>query len=374
MTILGDRLLRVSEDVAARLRRAIEDHGPIAFAEFMELALYGPGGFYERPPVGRAGHFVTSPHVHPVFADLLRVALTELWDGLGRPEPFRLVELGAGDGTLAREMLARFGDAGPWVAYTAVERSPGAGTALADAALTVVGGLDELGPLDGAVVFANELLDNLPFERVRATRAGLVEVRVGLSPDGLDEVEVPCPPDLGALAPALEPGEEATVPTGALHLVDDLASALTGGYALVIDYGSAGGPAGQVHGYRAHRLVEDVLADPGSADITAGVDLDAIARRAEAGGLRRLGLVPQWRALLALGYERWNLEERSRQTDLLDRGLGMEAVRAWGGRSRASLLVDPTGLGRLRWLLLATEGLPPPPWLEEAGRERPPGD
>ena len=49
---------------------AIADHGPITFAEFMELRLYGPGGYYGRSPVGAAGDFVTSPHVHPVFGQL----------------------------------------------------------------------------------------------------------------------------------------------------------------------------------------------------------------------------------------------------------------------------------------------------------------
>ena len=49
---------------------AIRDHGPISFAEYMEIALSGPGGFFERPRSAE-GDFVTSPHVHPVFAQLL---------------------------------------------------------------------------------------------------------------------------------------------------------------------------------------------------------------------------------------------------------------------------------------------------------------
>ncbi len=360
----------MSEDVAGRIREAIRDHGPIAFSEFMEHALYGPGGFYEQPPVGAAGHFVTSPHVHPLFANLLREAFREFWELLHRPDPLRLVELGAGDGTLARALLAGFGPLELDVAYTAVERSPGARTTLADSGMAVVERIDELGPLEDTVVFANELLDNLPFDRLRSTTSGLVEVRVGLG-DGFREVETPCAPELAALGLKLGPGEEATVPSGALRLVSALAEQLRRGYALLIDYGAAGSPAGEVHGYRAHRVLDDVLVDPGTADITAGVDFDAVSRSAGSAGLRTLGLVDQRRALLALGYERWNLEELTRQADLLGRGLGMEAVRAWGGRSRASLLVDPTGIGRLRWLLLGTEDLPRPSWFERAELERP---
>src|SRR5438105_15781162 len=92
------------------IRRAIEERGPISFAEFMELALYGPGGFYEDPPIGEHGHFVTSPHVHPVFGVLLGRCLRSLWEALDRPVPFGVVELGAGDGTLARQLLPALGD------------------------------------------------------------------------------------------------------------------------------------------------------------------------------------------------------------------------------------------------------------------------
>ena len=41
------------------IRAAIEARGPITFAEFMELALYGRGSFYETPPIGPRGDFVT---------------------------------------------------------------------------------------------------------------------------------------------------------------------------------------------------------------------------------------------------------------------------------------------------------------------------
>ena len=109
------------------IRTAIESTGPITFAEFMELALYGPGGFYRTPPVGAGGDFVTSPHVHPVFCELVTEAIRELGDQLGRPT-LRLAEVGAGDRD-ARPVRARRGRQLP-IAYTAVERSPGARTAL----------------------------------------------------------------------------------------------------------------------------------------------------------------------------------------------------------------------------------------------------
>ena len=335
----------MSDQVRRTIADVIRDHGPISFAEFMKLALYGPGGFYERPPVGAGADaaFVTSPHVHPVFAQLLGSALLELWDTLDRPEPFRVTEVGAGDGTLARQLLDAFSEVA--VDYVAVERSPGARKDLA--AIGGVDARDELGG-DPHVVLAHELLDNLPFRRFR----GAHEILVGLDGERLVEE---CAGE----------GEETILPEGALVFVDMLASTLTRGYALLIDYGGSGGSGGPAHGYRSHRVVEDFFEDPGSTDITAGVDLDLIASRAEERGLVELGNVSQHDALMRLGLEAWVRDELSKQTQLLDERRGLEAARTWSGRSRATLLADPAALGRARWLLLATSGLPAPSWIRE---------
>jgi len=336
------------------IRREIGEGGPITFARFMELALYGPGGFYGSPPVGADRDFVTSPHVHPVFGELVARAVRQLWEALGRPEPLRATEAGAGDGTFARTLLAHTGEIP--VRYTAVERSAGA-----RAALATIEGVEVRDRLDAAadLVLANELLDNLPFRVLRGNR----EVRIGREGERLVEILVPADAELGGFASG---GAERVVPVGAFAFVDDLARVLERGYALLIDYGGLGTSGGPVHGYRGHTIVEDVLAAPGTADITAGVDFEPIASRAEADGLVAFPTVTQHDALLALGLAEWLHDELVSQRTQLDTGVGREAVATWSGRSRATLLVDPGGLGRFRWLLLATPGLDRPGWLERA--------
>jgi len=353
----------VSEQAAERLRRLIRDRGPLPFDAFMQEALYGPGGFYEDPPIGVRGDFVTSPHVHPVFSRLVGAAIEELWVAIGRPEPFRLVEAGAGDGTMGRELVDGFARAGIALEYGAVEASAGARSRLGAITPRVVERLAELGPLSPGVVVANELLDNLPFRRVRRRDEAVVEVRIGLDGDRFVEVETPCEAER---LRNLEDGKEAVVPVGALALVEELGASLRTGYALLIDYGSEGGPAGEVHAYRDHRVLDDLLSDPGSADITAGVDHGAIAGHARGCGLVPLGVVRQSSALLALGYEQWARAELSLQGELMNAARGSDAVRAWDARNRARLLVDPSVLGPLWWLLLATPGLPEPAWLARA--------
>jgi SAM-dependent MidA family methyltransferase len=363
------RLGVVSDQVAERVRAAIEDHGPIGFDEYMELTLYGRGGFFEAPPVGSSGHFVTSPHVHPfVFAHCLRDAILDAWFALGEPDALQLVELGAGDGTLAASLLSAFGELPtPRPSYTGVEISAGARDALRARGLATASGLSEVEPFDGVVV-ANELLDNLPFLPVRGRADGPAEVRVGLEDTALVEIEVPWS-NASVPPPRLRPGEETSVPVGAFALLAEVARVLRRGYVLVIDYGSVRGPAGPVHGYREHREIADVLADPGSTDVTAGVDLWMVAERARALGLQAFEPVAQADALISLGFDRWDRTLRQTQASLREAGRGSEAVRVWESRSRASLLAERSGLGGHWWLVLATEGLPEPAWL--SGLPRP---
>jgi SAM-dependent MidA family methyltransferase len=348
----------VSEQATAAIRAAIEDHGPIPFSEFMELALYGPGGFYEQPPVGEGGHFVTSPHVHWIFATMLAKALHSMWEGLGRPAPYRIVELGAGDGTLARRVLTEL-EAVP-IEYLAVERSSGARRRLAELRIEVAASLEVLHPDETAVVFANELLDNVPFEWVRHTSDGLRQVFVGLEEDRFVAIERPWPVELSDIVPEIAEGQDAAVSFEAMRIIERLARVMSHGYVLLIDYGGVG--SAQIHGYRRHRVIADVLSDPGTADITAGVDLAHLAQHAHVLGMQQLGPFPQRSALVALGIAEWFEDQRKLQGEFLDRRDGREAVRAFEGRHRASLLLDPSGLGGLQWLLLAAPDCPWPDW------------
>ena len=330
------------------IRARIERDGPITFDVFMELALYGPNGFYETPPIGAAGDFVTSPHVHPGFGRFVARAVRALGDGA---TPERIAEVGAGDGTLAAQILAELGD----VRYAAVERSAGARDALrALPGVTLVDRLEA--PVD--VVLAHELLDNLPFRLIQDDAEVVIDVDDGRLVQG----QRPLDDELRRLAPERADGQLA-VPTGALAFVDEVARVLDRGYALVIDYGAddRGGPP---HGYRQHTVVEDLLAAPGTTDITAGVDFGWIARQAASRALRAFPTMSQADVLRRLGFDAWLRGELDTQREQLAAGRGLDAVRTWSARSRATLLVDPAGLGRMRWLVLAAGGAPAPAWLQ----------
>jgi SAM-dependent MidA family methyltransferase len=356
------------DDPADALRREIAEHGSVGFDRYMELALYGPGGFFHGDVVGSDAEFVTSPHVHPfVFSRCVRAALLETWAALGEPPVFDVVELGAGDGTLAAAVLEAFEELPhPELRYTAVEIGDHAVGGLERRGLNLAGSLDEVEPFEGAIV-ANELLDNLPFRLARRDGGEVREVRISV--DGERFIETLDPWTDPANAPSVDSLRDdvaTVVPVGALAMIDEISRTLRRGTALLVDYGDLG-PVRGVHGYARHREVSDVLGmAPGRTDITAGVDLEAIADAARANGLVARPPVRQRAALEALGYPRWDEAMRQRQIELQDGGHHAEALRVFETRSRASILADPERLGRVWWLTLSTPDLPEPEWVRSA--------
>ena len=161
------------------IRKAIQAHGPVSFAWFMEQALYHPQhGYYSsgRCTIGRRGDYYTSVSVGPLFGRLLAAQFEEMWRVLGRPNEFKIVEQGAHDGQLARDVLEatreHYPDLFAALRYEIVEPLP---TLRARQAETLspfkeqVGwsdGLQQVAPFCG-VHFSNELLDAMPVHLVK---------------------------------------------------------------------------------------------------------------------------------------------------------------------------------------------------------------
>ncbi len=100
----------------------------MTFAEFMRECLYHPEhGYYSRASASRFGDYYTSVDVHPIFGRLLARQLAEMWERLGSPRPFLVVEAGAGVGRLAGHILDFAASTLPEfyasVQYVAVEHS-----------------------------------------------------------------------------------------------------------------------------------------------------------------------------------------------------------------------------------------------------------
>src|SRR5438132_1452138 len=213
------------ESLERRIVERIRRDGPMMFAAFMDAALYDDsGGYYARLPIGESEDFVTSPHVSPVFGELIAAQVHEFWQLLGEPAPFEIVEAGAGDGMLAMQILGAIEPAmADSVSYTAVDRSQAARNALRRNGVRVAAALGEVAPVEAGCGVANELLDNVPAHWVRREANGLLRERyVGLGTSGaLSFVDRELSmPQLGLLAASLPPGAESLVRPGALDVIE----------------------------------------------------------------------------------------------------------------------------------------------------------
>ena len=338
-----------------RLIARIQKSGPITFAAFMQSALYDEhDGYYTaRPGLGFEGDYFTSADLGPPFGRSLARAMAELWSALGKPTQWDLVEAGAGRGTVMRDLLVALerdrADAARGVRPAILEVSP---TLRAQQALALAGrelrwapAPSALAPISG-VVFANEVLDAFPVHVLVRSEGGVREAFVDEQDGRLIEVlRAPSLPDLRWRVPeSLADGGRWEVSPAAEGWVAGVAAAIASGYLVLVDYGDdetgllgrAG--TGTLRGFSSHRLVEDVLADPGRMDLTATVNFTAIRRAAEGAGLSFAGAATQREVLLALGVR----EATGRPATPIDQ------LRAASARSAVDVLLDPNGLGAYR--------------------------
>jgi SAM-dependent MidA family methyltransferase len=384
--------MRLQGKLVERIRRS----GPITFAELQEAALYDPdaGFFASGGGAGRAGRdFVTSPETGQLFGALLARHVDAVWHELGEPDPFLVVEAGAGRGKLAADVLRATPACAPALRYVLVERSP-ALRSLQRELLTLEPADEALGPFASSVdpdepsepvagtgpivtsleelpgvtfaglVLANELLDNLPVRLVERAPDGWQEVLVAVG-DGHELVEtlVPAPTQLAAEADAVASGLEVPdgarlpVPEATVEWLDTVAAVLRRGAVLIVDYCApvaelvARGQSGWLRTYRGHERGSDAFAQPGSQDITTDVPLEHLAHAASRAGFEVARDLSQRELLGELGIDalveagRTIWRERAHLGDL-------EAI---AGRSRgveAAALTDPSGLGAHRVIVL----------------------
>jgi SAM-dependent MidA family methyltransferase len=391
----------VNGTVLGELGEQIRRRGPVPLSDVLEVALYAPdAGFYETGGAAgrRHGDFLTSPEVGPLFGAVVARALDAWWREMGAPDPFLVVEAAAGTGALAQAVLK----AGPACAealrYVLVERSAsqrrrqGERVPLEHPSLVLppvdadtqepvpeappgplCTSLADLPRVPGvrAVVIANELLDNLPFDLAERRGGSWHEVRVGLADraggggstagDGgsgaarLVEVAVPLDEGRSALLDRLAPdapeGARAPLQAAAVDwLRTALATAGPQGRVVLLDYAGrtadlAARPADQwLRTYRAHGPGTGYLDDLGAQDVTCEVAVDQLALvqapasdGSQAGWLRAHGLDE----LVGEGRRVW--AERAHVGDLA-------AIAARSRVTEAEALCDPSGLGAHRVL------------------------
>ena len=353
-----------SEDIGGpttpegEIAKRIAARGKISFAEFMEFALYHPrGGYYTGPSAfGARGDYFTSPAAHPAFGALIALQLQRIWEVLARPSPFFAVEMGAGGGLLARDVVDYAaglpGDFGPSLRYVALERYAGDQEGATTAARIIAAGV----PLKGVVgcFISNELLDSFPVHRFQVDGGAVREIFVTRDDDGrlIEALGQPSPSlerGLDGLGLSLPEGFRGEFSPNIRPWLMEVSDALRQGFVLTVDYGypagelySAERSEGTLQTYYRHTRGGSPYQRVGRQDITAHVDFSLVASEGESLGLRTTALLTQTSFLRQLGFD--DMLERLRAMPLgqRQRSANVMAMRE---------LVKPEGLGGFRVLV-----------------------
>jgi NADH dehydrogenase [ubiquinone] 1 alpha subcomplex assembly factor 7 len=393
----------------ASLRERIRRDGPMPLDEYMRLCQADPEhGYWQRAgSIGAAGDFITAPEISQVFGELIGLWCAVVWQGMSRPAPLRLIELGPGRGTLMRDALRAARRVPGFLDATTVHlveasaplremqrqaflpplggsppppHAEGVSSTRRGEGLGVGGAMTanvlhppppsptrgegvplaiawhdslEQVPDDAAIVIANEFLDALPIRQLEYLDGGWRERVVDIDAQGVLRLAAGSRVDLGVegLDAPPEQGVILELRAGEDQLLAQLARRQAPFTALFIDYG----PAGSAHGdtlQAVHRHAwVDPLSLPGIADLTAHVQFASLAHKARAMGLVADGPITQAEFLGRLG-----IAERAARL------MAANSERAGEIETGVQRLMSPTGMGELfKAMALRSRTLPSPP-------------
>ncbi|KKC37366.1 hypothetical protein WH87_12545 [Devosia epidermidihirudinis] len=345
----------------------IRTTGPMSVATYMGLCLTHPSkGYYKNAdPLGAKGDFVTAPEISQMFGELVGFFFVNLWQQMGQPKEFTLLELGPGRGTLMADMLRvacraeGFRDA---LDLRLFETNP---TLIAEqnARLAAydpkwIDAFDKVG--DGPLlVVANEFFDALPIRQFVRAADGWHERVVGLTEGkrafGMSPTPFPADAMPAALANAV-PDSILEVALAGAEVVNRLADTIStqGGAILAIDYGYERTQTGEtLQGVRRHAYA-DVLEAPGDTDLSAHVDFEALGNVARIQGLNVQPLLGQGEFLNRLG-----ISDRAATLSAANPGSSADIAAA------KARLTAPDQMGTLfKVFCAASPGLYPPAFTE----------
>lgn len=349
-----------SVEPLSTIERLIAEQGRITFARFMELALYGPGGYYVSDDRHRTADYYTAPSAHPAFGALLAVQVRQLWKLMGSPSRFHVVEVGAGGCQLAQAFLDYASQLSPAFAqaldYAAVDCSI---ASPADGRVQPVWGFGlPFKSVEGCVL-SNELPDAFPVHRFSIRDGRVLEVYVTLEDGALREsLDEPSTPRIAerlrGLGVDLPDGFRGEVNLALDDWMEDVSQALARGLVLTIDYGheardlySPELSGGTLRCYYDHTLQGDPYRRVGRQDMTSHVDFTSLALAGESRGLTVAGFTTQREFLLNLGLG--SLQESLAGMELSQRArdanrMGMLELAKPGGMGDFRVLAQARGL------------------------------
>jgi SAM-dependent MidA family methyltransferase len=303
--------------IAEIIRREIGENGALPFARFMELALYCPDfGYYEQQKdnIGRRGDFITSLSVGNLFGEMLAFQFAEWLEEFKiQNSKFKIVEAGAHDGKLAKDILNWLQLHRPKlfseIEYVILEPSPRRHEWQRETLKPFAPRVRWLSRFNDStiqrfsgIIFSNELLDAMPVRRFGWDAKSKKWFEWGVTVQGEKFVWARMSDPIhdsrftihaSQLESVLPDGYTIETSPAAENWWREAAGILQRGKLLAIDYGLTAdelfSPArtnGTLRGYFRHRAADDVLANAGEQDLTAHVKFSAIQKTGEEAGLK----------------------------------------------------------------------------------------
>ncbi len=307
------------------IKDRIKREGSISFRDFMDMVLYYPElGYYTSPQekIGGFGDFFTASELDRAFGELLGKQFIEIFHKLGE-EQFQIVEIGAGKGYLAYDILRFLKENHPEVyrksRYILIEKSPYhiklQKELLSD--FEIVEWVQDIIDFEDesitGVVFSNELFDAFPVHLIRKINGKIYEVFITVDgEDNVKEILKEADEDiiryLKELNINIPEGMQTEINLDAVDYIKKIARKLKKGYVITIDYGFPSAELykyyrmrGTLLCYYRHRYSENYYENVGMQDITSHVNFSALKYYGMVAGLDFTGFTDQAHFLTNLG-------------------------------------------------------------------------
>ena len=336
------------------IRGLIHENGPISFETFMEVALYSDVGYYRNKSVfGLKGDYYTSPHLHPIFGSMFALQIERMWEIMGSPAKFFVIEQGGGDGTLAIDISAAVSllneSLYTSLTFICIDRQR---IEIEDSLPIEFVESDQISiENQTCIILSNELVDSFPVRMVEIIEGQIFEVFVELD-DKDDFIELLLPIDVFDFGSSLPrniqnlDGYRGPINMKTMGWYSNLSKVMSKGFLITIDYGFEKNLYYSME--KSHRLLQTYYrhiegSSPyqriGSQDLTAHVDFDS---------LKQIGLNN--------GFEEITYQSQSEWLNSMGLSDILHGMRVGPDKNRAlanlvSTLQDSSGLGGFKVLI-----------------------
>jgi len=285
--------------------------------KFINLSLYDENnGYYmKKNPFGKKGDFITSPNISRLFSEMIAIWVISFWKSLGSPKKFNLIELGAGNGEMMKDLIDTFQNFPVFLNSCNIvihEKSPFLVNIqkkkLIDTKITWVSKISKLGN-NPSIFIANEFFDSIAIRQFRKKKNLWFEKFVNLKEKdnifffekkiSIKKIEKNLNFNISRGQTFIEYSE---LGFNYLKEISKIIKKNTGGL-LLIDYGYTEKKMKNTLKAVSNHKIANILNDKGSVDITHNINFTLFKRFVEKMGGLKNNITSQRNFLLRMGIQ-----------------------------------------------------------------------